>query len=86
MIPLMAVVRVRTPRRRHFRVWLPLFLVWLVLLPFVLLLVPVIFVACLVLWFNPLRAFFAGWQVLAGLTGTHVEVEQGKSQVLVHIF
>ncbi len=86
MIPLMAVVRVRTERRHHFRIWLPLFLIWLLLLPLILLLVPVVFVVCLVYPLNPFRVLLTGWQLVAGLTGTHVEVGHGKSQVLVHIF
>jgi hypothetical protein len=86
MIPLIAVVRVSTERRHHFRIWLPLFLVWLLLLPLILLLVPVVFVVCLLSWVNPFRALSAGWQLLAGLTGMHVEVAHGKSQILVHVY
>ncbi len=86
MIPLMAVVRVRTRRSHYFRLWLPLFLMWLLLLPLALLLLPIIFVVCLLCSLNPFRALYTGWQLAAGLTGTHVEVGNGKSSVLVHIF
>ena len=86
MIPLMAVVRIRTKRRHHFRLWLPLFLVWLLLLPVALLLLPVIFVVCLACSVNPFRAVAIAWQITAGLTGTQVEVGHDQSSVLVHIF
>jgi uncharacterized membrane protein len=85
MIPVLAVVCVRTERSHRFRLWLPLFLVWLLLLPLVLVLMPISLVACLVIGINPFRALTIGWQFVTGLTGTHVEVENGKSQILVHI-
>ena len=39
MIPLIAEVRVKSPRA-SFRIWAPLFLIWLLLLPLVLVLAP----------------------------------------------
>ena len=85
MIPLLAVVRVRTERSHRLRLWLPLFLIWLLLLPLVLVLMPISLVACLMIGINPFRALTVGWQFVTGLTGTHVALENGKSQVLVHI-
>jgi hypothetical protein len=86
MIPLMAVVRVRTRRSHHLRLWLPLFLAWLLFLPLALLLLPIVFVVCLVYSLNPFRVFSTGWFLAAGLTGTRVEVEHGNASVLVNIF
>jgi hypothetical protein len=81
MIPLFAVVRVD-----RLRLWVPLFVVWLLLLPFLLLLLPLMTLACLFLGINPLRACAAFWQTLSGLRGTHIEVNDGESLVLVRIF
>jgi len=86
MIPLTAVVRIRTARRHRFGIWLPLFLVWLLLLPVALLLLPIIFVVCLVCSVNPFRAISTAWQITAGLSGTHFEVEHRQTSVLVHIY
>ena len=85
MIPLFAVIGFRTRRNHIFRLWFPLFLAWLLLLPLVLLLLPVFLVACLVGRVNPLRALSTGWQVLTGLKGTHIEVDDSKTLILVRI-
>jgi uncharacterized membrane protein len=85
MIPLFAVIGFRTQRNHRFRLWLPLFLAWLLLLPVVLLLLPLFCIACLAGRINPLRALSTAWQILTGLKGTHVEVEDNNSFVLVRI-
>lgn len=85
MIPLMCNVAIRN-YKHHFRLWIPLFLIWLLLLPLILVLLPIAFIALALYRVNPFRAFAAGWQLLAGLRGTHIEVEDGKALVLVSIF
>lgn len=85
MIPILAVLRISTRRDRFFRIWIPIFLVWLLLLPLVLVLLPLFLIACLALGVNPLRAIAAGWQVLSGLAGTHIEVRDQGHYVLVRI-
>ncbi len=65
--------------------WIPLFLIWLLLLPLVLVLLPLACIACLAVRVNPLRAIANGWQLLAGLPGTHLEVESSDHYILVRI-
>jgi len=84
MIPLFVTLRVRNPRR-HFRLWIPLFLVWILLLPLALLLLPLYVIACLVAGMNPLRTAAASWQVLSSLRGSHIEVNHDRSLVLIRI-
>jgi len=86
MIPWMMLVGIRSRRDRIFRLWIPLFLLWLLLLPLVLVLLPLAFLALAVMRVNPFRAFLTGWQILAGLRGTHIEVQDENAFVLVHIF
>jgi hypothetical protein len=85
MIPLFVVIGFRTWRNRILRLWFPLFLAWLLLLPVILLLLPVFLVACLVGRVSPLRALSTGWQVLTGLKGTHIEVDDSKTLILIRI-
>ncbi|HEY6250703.1 MAG TPA: hypothetical protein VI685_12140 [Candidatus Angelobacter sp.] len=86
MIPLMAVIGFRNYNGRGFRLWIPLFLVWLLLLPLVLVLLPLAFLALALMKVNPLRGLQTGWQILTGLKGTHIEIEDGNSLILVRIF
>lgn len=86
MIPLMLVLGFRTYRRRGVRLWIPLFLVWLLLLPLVLVLLPLACIALAIMRINPFRVIATGWQILAGLKGTHVEVEDGNALILIRIF
>jgi len=85
MIPLFAVVRVHADGRR-FGLWLPLFLAWLLLLPLLLVLLPFVVIGCLVARMNPLRLLKTVWQLLAGLSGTNVDVQYGERQVQVRMF
>jgi len=85
MIPLFAVIGFRTTGRRTIRLWLPLFLVWLLLLPLVLVLFPFFLVGCLILDMNAFSAIAAGWSVVAGLRGTHVEINDPKNYILLRI-
>jgi hypothetical protein len=86
MIPMMLVVGFRTYKRRGFRLWIPLFLIWVLLLPLVLALLPLTVLVLAWMRVNPFRALRTGWQILAGLKGTHIEVQDGDSLVLVRIF
>jgi hypothetical protein len=86
MIPLFAIVRVSPRKHRSFSLWLPLFLVWLLLLPVVVLLIPFVLLGCLIVRLNPWRVFSTGWQLIAGLKGTDVDVEGGQAKVLVRVF
>jgi hypothetical protein len=86
MIPMMLVVGFRTYKRRGFRLWIPLFLIWLLLLPLVLVLLPFTFLVLALMRVNPFRALHTGWQILAGLKGTNIEVQDGNAQVLIRIF
>jgi hypothetical protein len=85
MIPLFAVIGFRTSRRQTFRLWLPLFLVWLLLLPLVLVLFPFFLVGCLILDMNAFSAIAAGWKVVAGLRGTHVEINDPRNYILLRL-
>ena len=86
MIPLIAVVGFRTNKRHGFRLWIPLFLIWLLLLPLVLVLLPLAFIILAVMKINPFRAFRTGWQILTGLRGTHIEVQDSNAFVLIRIY
>ena len=84
MIPLIARLRIRSPKA-NFSLWLPLFLVWLLLLPLVVVLLPLVILVCWLFGNNPFPALGAGWQLLCGLRGTHVEIAETQANVLVHI-
>jgi hypothetical protein len=85
MIPLFLVLGFRTSRQRNFRLWLPLFLIWLLLLPLVLVLLPFAIIALLALRMSPWRTIAVGWQLLASLSGTHIEVRDPENYVLIRI-
>jgi len=86
MIPLLAEIRIRTGKHRNLSlVGVPLFILWLVLLPFAILLLPFFVLACLFGQVNPLRAIAVFWQVFASLSGTHVEINDNASSVLVRL-
>ena len=85
MIPLFAVIGFRTSSQRTFRLWLPLFIVWLLLLPIVLVLFPFFLVGCLILDLNAFTAIAAGWNLITGLRGTHVEVNDPQNYILLRL-
>lgn len=86
MIPLILLVGFRTYNRRGFRLWIPLFLVWLLLLPLVLVLLPFAFLVLALMRVNPLRVLLTSWQILVGLRGTNIEVQDGNALVLIRIY
>ena len=59
--------------------------VLLVLSPFVVLAAVVAAVACLVYRISLLRALGTGWRLMSALPGTRVDVEHGRTAVLVTI-
>jgi len=85
MIPLLAVVKIRSQRGPGLHLWVPLFLLWLLLLPIVLLLSPLIFLVCLAGRVNPFRAVSVVWQICASLTKMHVEVSHPGASVLIQV-
>jgi hypothetical protein len=85
MIPLFVVVKYLTRGKRHFGLWIPLFLMWLLLLPLALLLLPLFVIGCLIARMNPWQVSKTGWQLLSGLSGTHVEGEYERRGFLVRV-
>jgi hypothetical protein len=76
--------------RRHFRLWLPLFLIWPLMLMIFLALSPLVLVLAVVLWPSGMGKplLFAGpvlFRVLCALRGLEVNVEQPSERVLISI-
>ncbi|MEU4776018.1 hypothetical protein [Micromonospora sp. NPDC023644] len=84
-MPQSVTVRVERPAGRPFRIWIPVLPVALVCAPVVVLVVLVAAVACLAYRVSVVRALGTGWRVVAALPGTRVDVEQGRTAVLVTI-
>ena len=82
MIPLFLVIRFWPWGPR---LWLPIFLVWLLLLPFVLLLLPVAVMLSLIFGINPIQLVVVPWNILAATRGTHIEIEDPHTRILIHI-
>lgn len=85
MMRTIAGIEIRHGLGSHGYVGIPFFLLCLVLLPFAILLAPVALIALLALGVNPLHAIRELGRVLASLRGTHVEIEDGRNAVVVHI-
>jgi hypothetical protein len=66
-------------------VGIPLFLVWLLVLPIVILLSPVILIGCMIAEQNPLTVFSLFWEILSGVAGTQVEVDDREHIVSVSV-
>ena len=84
-MPQLLTVRVRRPDGRPIRIWVPVLPVVLVFSPLVVLAVLVAAVACLVYRVNVVRALGTSWRIVCALPGTRVDVEQGRTAVLVNI-
>ena len=84
-MPQLLTVRVRRPAGRPIRIWVPVLPVVLVFSPLVVLAVLVAAVACLVYRVNVVRALGTSWRIVCALPGTRVDVEQGRTAVLVTI-
>lgn len=84
-MPQLLTVRVNHPDGRPIRIWVPVLPVVLVFSPVVVLAVLVAAVACLVYRVRVVRALGTAWSVVSALPGTRVDVEQGRTAVLVTI-
>jgi hypothetical protein len=85
MMPQLVTVKMMRPNGRPIRIWVPVLPVLLVLSPLVVLAAVVAAVACLVYRISLLRAFGTGWRIMSALSGTRVDVEHGRTAVLVSI-
>jgi hypothetical protein len=85
MIPHLVTVRHRRPNGRWLRLYVPVLPVLLVLSPLLLLAVLVGLVACLATRVSPVGALRGTGQLLSALPGTRIEVEHGRTAVLVSV-
>ncbi|WP_433729413.1 hypothetical protein ACQP2Y_17370 [Actinoplanes sp. CA-051413] len=84
-MPQLVTVRVNSSRGRRIRIWVPVLPVVLVLLPVLVLATLVAAVACLVHRVSVARALGTGWRTVSALPGTRVDIEQGRTAVLVTV-
>ncbi len=85
MMPQLLTVRVKRPDGRPIRIWVPVLPVVLVFAPIVVVAALVAAVACLVYRVSVMRAFGTGWRIVSALPGTRVDVQHGRTAVLVTI-
>jgi hypothetical protein len=85
MMPQLAIVRVRDKRGHRVRIWIPVLPVVLLLSPVLLLVLLALVGICLAYRVNPGRVLYAGWQLLCGLSGMRIDVDQADAKVLVSI-
>ncbi|KAB8164154.1 hypothetical protein FH609_013100 [Streptomyces sp. 3MP-14] len=85
MIPHLVTVRHRRADGRWRRLYLPVLPLVLVLSPLLLLVVLAGVVACLVTRVSPVGALRGVGRLVWALPGTRVEIEQGRTAVLVHV-
>ena len=84
-MPQLLTVRIEHPDGRPIRIWVPVLPVVLVLSPVVVLAALGAAVACLLYRVSVVRALGTGWRIVSALPGTRVDVEQGRTAVLVAI-
>jgi hypothetical protein len=84
-MPQLLTVRVKRPDGRPIRIWVPVLPVVLVFAPVLVLAVLVAAVACLFYRVSVVRALGAGWRIVSALPGTRLDLEQGRTAVLVSI-
>jgi hypothetical protein len=84
-MPQLLTVRVTRPTGRPVRIWVPILPVVLVFSPVLVLAVLVAVVACLVYRVSAMRALGTGWRIVSASPGTRVDLEQGRTAVLVAI-
>lgn len=84
-MPQLLTLRVKRPKGRPIRIWVPVLPVVLVLSPLLILAALVAAVACLVYRVRVMRAFGTGWRLFCALPGTRVDVQEGRTAVLVSI-
>ena len=85
MIPNLVTVGYRRANGRWLRLYVPVVPVGLVLSPLLLLAVLGGLVACLVFRVSPVGALRGTGQLLWALPGTRIEVEEGRTAVLVSV-
>ena len=85
MIPHLVTVRRRRPDGRWLRLYVPVLPVLLVLSPLLLLAVLVGLAACLAAKVSPVGALRGTGQLLCALPGTRIEVDDGRTVVLVSV-
>ena len=85
MPPLLMQIHVMGRQGRQLRLWIPLFLLWVLLLPFAVVLLPALFIVCAAADIDPFGAVSTVMGILAGLSGTHVEVDTPDAFLFFHI-
>ena len=85
MIPYLVTVRYRRPDGRWLRLYVPVLPAALVLSPLLLLAVLAGLVACLVTGVSPGGALRGAGQLLRALPGTRIEIEEGRTAVLISV-
>jgi hypothetical protein len=85
MIPHLVTVRHRLPGGRWLRLYVPVLPVLLVLSPLLLLAVLAGLVTCLATGVSPVGALRGTGQLLWALPGTRIEIEDGRTAVLVSV-
>jgi hypothetical protein len=85
VIPHLVTVRHRRPDGRWLRLYVPVLPVLLVLSPLLVLAVLAGLVACLAAGVSPVGALRGTGQLLRALPGTRIEVEEGRTALLISI-
>jgi len=85
MIPQLVTVRYRRPDGRRLRLPVPVLPVLLLLSPLLLLTVLAGLIACLVFGVNAIDALGGAWQLVLALPGTRIELDDGRTAVLVSV-
>jgi hypothetical protein len=85
MIPQLVTVRYRRPDGRWLRLYVPVLPVLLVLSPLLLLAVLAGLVGCLAAGVSPVAALGGTGQLLRALPGTRIEVEEGRTALLISV-
>ncbi|HEX5121222.1 MAG TPA: hypothetical protein VFW65_39060 [Pseudonocardiaceae bacterium] len=78
-------VRVTRPDHRTIRIWVPVLPLVLLFSPIVVLAVLGAVVACLMYHISAVRALGTGWRIVCAMPGTRVDLEEGRTAVLVAI-
>ena len=85
MIPRRLVINIVSAPRRHFHLYLPMWLLWPLLLPLAVVLVPIVGLWCIVRRVNPLRVSCAVLHLVGSISGTHVEIGHPHGSFLMSI-
>ncbi len=84
-MPHLLTIRVKRPDGRPIRIWVPVLPVVLVFSPALLLAALVAAGPCFAYRVSVVRALSISWRLVSALPGTRVDVEQGRTAVLVTI-